>query len=55
MSVGQFVRSVTLRRDKVASFDQYPFCLPVVRSLNQIELHPKVTVLVGGYGDRTPR
>jgi predicted ATPase len=46
----QFVRSVSLRRDKVPSFDQYPFCLPAVRTLEQIDLHPKVTFFVGENG-----
>jgi predicted ATPase len=48
--IAQFVRSVSLRRDKVASFDQYPFCLPAVRTLKQIDLHPKVTFFVGENG-----
>jgi predicted ATPase len=46
----QFVRSVSLRRDKSPPFDQYPFCLPAVRALEQIELHPKVTFFVGENG-----
>jgi predicted ATPase len=46
----QFVRSVSLRRDKVPSFDQCPFCLPAVRTLEQIDLHPKVTFFVGKNG-----
>jgi predicted ATPase len=48
--IAQFVRSIALRRDKVASFDEYPFCLPAVRKLTQIELHPKVTFFVGENG-----
>ena len=50
MSPSQFVRSVALRRDKVQSFDQYPFCLPVVKALTQIDLHAKVTFFVGENG-----
>jgi predicted ATPase len=46
----QFAGRVTLLRDKVASFDDYPFCLPVVRTLDFIDLHPKVTFLVGENG-----
>jgi predicted ATPase len=46
----QFVRSVALRRDKVESFDQYPFCLPVVKALKQIDLHAKVTFFIGENG-----
>jgi predicted ATPase len=46
----QFAGRVTLLRDKVESFDVYPFSLPVVRTLDFIDLHPKVTFLVGENG-----
>jgi predicted ATPase len=51
-----FVLTVKLRRDKVTSFDEYPFSLPVVRQLDALELHPSVTLLVGenGSGNSTP-
>jgi predicted ATPase len=45
-----YVLAVKLRRDKVASFDEYPFSLPVVRNLDSLELHPAVTFLVGENG-----
>ena len=50
MISSQYVSRVTLQREKVESFDKYPFCLPAVRSLEQIELHPKVTFFVGENG-----
>jgi len=50
MISSQFVSRITLRRDKVDSFDRYPFCLPAVRSLESIDLHPKVTYFVGENG-----
>jgi len=46
----QFAGRVTLMRDKVESFERYPFSLPVVRALESIELHPKITFLVGENG-----
>ena len=46
----QFVSRIALQRDKVDSFDSYPFNLPSVRSLEQIDLHPKVTFFVGENG-----
>ena len=46
----QFAGRVTLLRDKVDSFDRYPFSLPVVRTLDFVDLHPKVTFLVGENG-----
>lgn len=42
-----YVLAIKLRRDKVLSFDEYPFSLPVVRHLETLELHPAVTFLVG--------
>ena len=45
-----FVRSVTLVREQVASFDKYPFSIPAIRNLHTLELHPKVTFLVGDNG-----
>ena len=45
-----FAARVTLLRDKVESFDDYPFCVPVVRMLESIELHPRMTFLVGENG-----
>jgi predicted ATPase len=45
-----YVLSVKLRRDKVGSFEEYPFSLPIVRHLDTLELHPAVTFLVGENG-----
>jgi predicted ATPase len=46
----QYVREVKLRRERIPSFDQYPFSLPVVRKLNTLALHPAVTFIVGENG-----
>lgn len=45
-----YLLEVRLLRDKVPSFDQYPFSLPAVHGLDRIELHPAVTFLVGENG-----
>jgi predicted ATPase len=45
-----YVLDVKLKRDKVPSFDAYPFSLPVVRALDTLELHPKVTFIIGENG-----
>lgn len=39
-----------LKRDKVSSFEEFPFSLAVVRSLDKLEFHPAVTFLVGENG-----
>jgi predicted ATPase len=50
MISSQYVSRISLQRDKVESFNHYPFCLPAVRALEQIDLHPKVTYFVGENG-----
>ncbi len=46
----QFIREIVLRRDEIASFDAYPFSLPVVRDMRRLALHPAVTFFVGENG-----
>ncbi len=50
MISSQFLQRVSLRRDTVDSFDRYPFNLPAVRTLDQLDFHPKVTFFVGENG-----
>ena len=47
---GQYVRSVVLKREKVPSFEFFPYILPAVRRLETLELHPAVTFIVGENG-----
>ena len=35
-----FVNAVRLERDRVPSFEEYPFCIPSIRNLERLELHP---------------
>lgn len=46
----QFVKSIVLKRDLIGSFDKYPFCLPAIKSLDSLELHPKATYIIGENG-----
>jgi len=50
LDVQHYLFEVKLKRDKVPSFDEYPFSLPVVRNLHALELHPKVTFIIGENG-----
>ena len=50
MIPSQFVFHLALQRDKVESFDRYPFNLPAVKTLDRLELHPQVTFFVGENG-----
>lgn len=50
MISSQFVSQVRLRVSDVPGFDRYPFSLPAVRHLDVLDLHPKVTFIVGENG-----
>jgi len=48
-----FLKYLTLVRDRIPSFDEYPFSIPAIRQLGQLgqlDLHPKVTFLAGENG-----
>jgi predicted ATPase len=45
-----YLLEIKLRRDRVPSFDTYPFSLPAVKELGTLKLHPKVTFIVGENG-----
>lgn len=45
-----YLRTVVIDRVSVPSFDRYPFNLPIVRPLERLELHPKVTYIIGENG-----
>jgi predicted ATPase len=46
----QFLQEVRLKGEGVPSFEEYPFCLDAVRTLETLELNPKVTFFVGENG-----
>jgi predicted ATPase len=37
-------------RERVPDITQYPYCLPAIRSIDQLSFHPKVTFFVGENG-----
>ncbi len=45
-----YLIEVRLLREKVPSFDVFPFNLPAVRNLERLVLHPAVTFLIGENG-----
>lgn len=49
-AVGPFVLEVQLKREKAPPPHVYPFSLPIVRSLDRLTLHPRVTFLLGENG-----
>ena len=50
LNAQHYLLDVKLRRDRIPSFDTYPFSLPAVKELGTLKLHPKVTFIVGENG-----
>jgi len=46
----RFLRAVRLRRETVPSFSEYPFALPAVRDLEELDTDAPVTFFVGDNG-----
>ena len=46
----QYIISFELLKDRITSFKEYPFNLPVVKCLDKIELHRNATFFVGENG-----
>lgn len=49
-NLSQYIRSIRIVREKVPSFKEYPFSLPVFSDLYELNLHSKVTFIVGENG-----
>lgn len=47
---GLLLKSVLLLRENIKSFDSYPFSIPAIKSLDQIEFKSRVTFFVGENG-----
>ena len=45
-----YLQSISLKRDRIKSFDYYPFCIPAVRELSTLEFGKNVTIFVGENG-----
>ena len=49
-SVKPYLRAVSLKRNDIESYNAFPFNLPAVQSLYNVEFHPHVTFFVGENG-----
>jgi predicted ATPase len=49
-AASQYIRAIRLNRERVPSFDAYPFSLPAVRGLTTLQLDTPVTMFVGENG-----
>ena len=46
----RYFQAIRLERDRVSSFQEYPFAIPSIRHLNRLEFHPAVTFFIGENG-----
>ncbi|MEM7203580.1 MAG: AAA family ATPase [Planctomycetota bacterium] len=46
----QFLRAVRLLRDEVEDFEKYPFNIPAVRTMTELEFAPGITYFIGENG-----
>lgn len=46
----QYIRSVSLKRDHILSYDNFPLNLPTIQNLNELQFHPNVTYIIGENG-----
>lgn len=44
------LRKITLLRERVENWERYPFCVPVIRSLDQLPVHERVCFFSGENG-----
>ena len=45
-----FIHGFRLNRESVPSFDEYPYSIPAIKSMDEVKLHPSVTFFVGENG-----
>lgn len=50
MRSDQYFIGMRLKRNNIPSFEDYPFNLPSINTLNELEFHPNVTFFVGENG-----
>ncbi|GEN84495.1 ABC transporter ATP-binding protein [Sporosarcina luteola] len=48
-SFSQYIRAVRLKREQLPH-GQFPFTLPFIRNLHELELHPNITYVIGENG-----
>jgi predicted ATPase len=50
MNAQPYLREISLKQDRIASYDAYPFNLPAIRKLDRLAFHADVTFIVGENG-----
>ncbi|CDZ23885.1 hypothetical protein CCDG5_0756 [[Clostridium] cellulosi] len=45
-----YIKEISLKRDKIENYNQYPFSLPIIRHLDTLKLSKNVSIIVGENG-----
>ena len=45
-----YLREVSLKTEKIATWDRFPFTIPAIKNLNRLQFSPTVTFIVGENG-----
>ncbi|PEI91872.1 AAA family ATPase [Bacillus pseudomycoides] len=45
-----FLKNVSLQKEHIPNFSVYPYCLPVIRTLQSLDFHPNVAFIIGENG-----
>ncbi|OAT82456.1 AAA family ATPase [Bacillus sp. MKU004] len=46
----QYIRGLSLKEDRIPSYNSFPFCLPVMKHFSELMFHPNVTYIIGENG-----
>ncbi|MFT8321103.1 MAG: AAA family ATPase [Bacillus sp. (in: firmicutes)] len=46
----QYIRTVSLKREEISSYNLFPLNLPVIRNFQELSFHPNVTFIIGENG-----
>lgn len=46
----QYIRAVSLKKNTISTYDNFPLNLPVIQNLKELSFHPNVTYIVGENG-----
>ncbi len=49
-NINQYIREVKINKSEIEDINKYPFSLPIIKNLNRLKFHPKVTFIVGENG-----
>lgn len=50
LKVRPYLRKIELSRDRIESFEKYPFNIPAIKNLQELDFHEDVTFIIGENG-----